>query len=692
MRFAIDTGGTFTDLVVEDDEHNIRLYKTPTVVSDRVDGVVESLKLAAADLDLSLQELLKRGELLVHGTTTATNAIVTGATAKTAFLTTAGHPDILVLREGGRMGLPMFDYSVPYPKPYVPRALTFEVNERIGASGEVVRELDETALLATLERLRELEVEAVAVCLLWSIVNSRHERRVGELVETALPGVHVSLSHQLNPTLREYRRASSTCIDASLKPIMARYLSELENRLRMLGFDARVLVVTSLGTVRDALELALQPIHTVKSGPAMAPVAGKYYAHRDAGAETAIVTDAGGTTYDVSLVRDGRIPETRETWLGRPFLGHMTGFASIDIRSVGAGGGSIATVDEGGLLTVGPDSAGSQPGPACYGLGGIRPTLTDACLVLGFLDPNYFLDGRMKLSLAAARIAIERYVGRAMGLKTDAAAQAVVDVATETMACAIEDITVNQGIDPATAVLVGGGGAAGFNAVAIARRIGCREVLIPPVGATLSAGGALLSDLGTDFGELLVTTRRAFNMDGVNDVLHRLHGLCDKFMQRVGMAPEAVSIEFSVEARYAQQVWEIKVPLRTRNFSSTEEVDQLCDDFHTLHHDMFAVDDRQANIELIMWRARVSCELGRSRELKMKIKTGATISAHRQVYFRGLGFTECPVIGAADVCAERPVAGPAIVESSFTTVVIEPKALVRRSASGGLMIEVGRAT
>lgn len=689
MRFAIDTGGTFTDLVVEDDEHKTRLYKTPTVTSDRVQGVVDSLKLAADDFGLTLSDLLGRGELLIHGTTTATNAIVTGATAKTAFLTTAGHPDILLLREGGRMGLPMFDYSVAYPKPYVPRALTFEVSERIGAGGEVVRPLDEVALLETLVELRGLDVEAVGVCLLWSIVNNEHERRVGELLHATLPGVPVTLSHELNPAIREYRRASSTCIDASLKPLMGRYLNELESRLRALGYESRLLVATSQGAVRDAQELAYQPIHTVKSGPAMAPVAGKYYARTDAGAETAIVTDAGGTTYDVSLIRDGRIPETRETWLGRPFLGHMTGFASIDVRSVGAGGGSIASVDDAGLLTVGPNSAGSEPGPACYGLGGLLPTLTDACLVLGILDPEHFLGGRMKLLANAARQAVDQCIGRPMDLDTYAAAAAIVDVATETMARAIEDVTVNQGIDPATAVLVGGGGAAGFNAVAIARRIGCPTVLVPSVGATLSAGGALLSDLGAEFGELFVTTRRAFDAAGVDAVLERLRIACEDFAGRVGMPVATTTVEFFVEARYAHQVWEIKVPLRVGTFTSAQEVEQLWSDFHALHHDIFAIDDERADIELIIWRARVTCAISRRAGLSVVTEqTGPEPSATRAVYFSETGLAMCPVYLANTLSDDMLLAGPAIVESPFTTIVIDSKSTVRLSSSGGLLIDV----
>ncbi|MEL0145273.1 MAG: hydantoinase/oxoprolinase family protein, partial [Alphaproteobacteria bacterium] len=391
MRFACDTGGTFTDLIVEDDDGSLTMYKASTTPSDPVKGVLDALTLAAEDRGLALADLLAQGDMLIHGTTHAINAIITGNTARTAFLTTAGHPDILMLREGGR--IEPFNFTAPYPDPYVPRALTFEVPERINSAGNVYTPLDEGAVVEIIARLAETEVEAVAVCFLWSIYNPAHELRVGELLEEHLPGVPFSLSHQLNPALREYRRASATVIDASLKPLMGRYLGGLTERLDAAGFAGRTLVLTSQGGMLDAHDLAQKPIHAINSGPSMAPIAGRNYAALDSGSANVIIADTGGTTYDVSLVRDGRIPLTKETWIGQPFRGHMTGFPSIDIKSVGAGGGSIAWVDAGGLLHVGPRSAGAVPGPVCYGAGGTEPTVTDACVTLGYLDPNYFLGG-----------------------------------------------------------------------------------------------------------------------------------------------------------------------------------------------------------------------------------------------------------------------------------------------------------
>jgi N-methylhydantoinase A len=435
VRFAVDTGGTFTDLVIEDDGGSLSIHKSATVPSDPVQGILDVFEVAAKARGTTSHELLAGGSHLIHGTTRGLNAVLTGATAKTAFLTTAGHPDILVLREGGRTDI--FDLRRPYPEPYVPRSLTFEIPERIGPAGEVVRPLDEAAATDLIKTLSRHGVEAVAVCLLWSIMNPIHELRVGELLAEHLPGVPTTLSHQLNPCLREYRRASSACIDASLKPVMTRYIAGLRRRIEDAGFKGRVLIVTSAGGALDAEDVAATPIHSLNSGPAMAPVAGRYFAELDTQSPMAIVADTGGTSYDVSVVRRGRIPWTRESWLGEPYFGHMTGFPSVDVRSIGAGGGSIAWVDAGGLLHVGPESAGADPGPACYGRGGTRPTLTDACVVLGIIDPQYFLGGRVKLDREAAIKAVHTHVGARLGTADNEAAAAVLRLATERMVGAI---------------------------------------------------------------------------------------------------------------------------------------------------------------------------------------------------------------------------------------------------------------
>ena len=688
MRLAVDTGGTFTDLVVEGDDGERRLYKSSTTPHDPIEGVLNVVARAAADLGSSRAELLGQTELLIYATTRAINAVITGTAARTGFLTTEGHPEILVFREGGRTQ--PFNHRRTYPPPYIPRRLTWEVPERIDSRGRVVRPLDEEVVTGIIDELSENEIEAVAVCLLWATANPQHERRLGEMLAERLPGIPHTLSHELNPTIREYRRASATAIDASLKPVMTQHLSSLEDRLQAAGLRTPVVIVTSSGGVMEAPEVAQAPIHVIMSGPAMAPLAGRHYASTDTCADTAIVTDTGGTSYDVSLVQRGRIRRTRETWLGPRFLGHMTGFPAVDVRSIGAGGGSIAWVDEGGLLRVGPRSAGADPGPACYGRGGSEATVTDAAVVLGYLTAESFLGGAIQLDVAAAHKAIECRVGSALGLDSRVAAAAVIEVTTEQMVHAIEEITVNQGIDPRSAVLVGGGGAAGFNGVAVSKRLGSRAVLFPAVGAALSAAGALVSDLVAEFAASLPTTSADFSQGDVNGVLDFLEARANAFLHRAANARDGMGrVEYSAEARYRHQVWELELPLRRSRFTRPEDVAELVADFDELHRQVFEVNDPGCPVEILTWRVRASHALSSVPQRESGHSTTIAQRSVRPVCFQETGIVaQAPVVPAASLDFQEPLLGPAIVEAPLTTIVVPPGCLARRTRTGGVTIAV----
>ena len=684
MRFACDTGGTFTDLIVEDDDGALTMYKASTTPSDPVKGVLDALTLAAADRDLPLDDLLARGDMLIHGTTHAINAIITGNTARTALLTTAGHPDVLTLREGGR--IEPFNFVAPYPEPYIPRSLTFEVPERISSAGAPHTPLDEAAVREIIAQLVENDVEAVAVCFLWSISNPSHELRVGELLEELLPDVPYTLSHRINPALREYRRASATAIDASLKPLMGEYLGGLTERLSAAGFEGRTLVLTSQGGMLDAGDLAQKPIHAINSGPSMAPIAGRNYADIDSASTNVIIADTGGTTYDVSLVRDGRIPLTKETWIGQPYRGHMTGFPSIDIKSVGAGGGSIAWVDAGVLLHVGPQSAGAVPGPVCYGAGGTEPTVTDACVTLGYLDPGYFLGGNMDIDAAGARKAVEDHVATPLGLSVEAASAAILSVATENMVQAISDITVDQGIDPADAVLIGGGGAAGLNSIYIARRLGCPTLLIPETGAGLSAAGALMTDLTNEYRATFFTTSDAFDENGVNRTLEGLRAEAQAFIDGPGSNAVSSRVEFAVEARYASQVWEIEVPLPMDRFTDAEQLASLNEAFHAMHERIFAIRDPGSVIEYVGWTATARCGLRDGGPGRLVAGKGHDVAATRRVYFADDGMVDAAVHDFETMTAGQSNQGPAIIESPFTTVIADSATRFERTEFGSLLM------
>jgi N-methylhydantoinase A len=683
IRLAVDVGGTFTDLIVETPDGRVGPCKSPTTPDDPVRGVLNVLDVAADDLGIDRSMLLGRCSLFVHGTTRSTNAIINGDVARTALLVTKGHPDVLLWREGSRVDT--FDFSASYPEPYVSRQLTFEVPERIGAGGEVVTPLDEEAVAAIAGELVRREVQAVAVCLLWSVVNGAHELRVGEILRDLLRGVPFTLSHRLTAAVREYRRASASSIDASLKPLMGAYLGSLDVRLRESGFNGRTLVVTSAGGVLDAQEVAETPIHSLGSGPAAAPVAGRLYAQVDAGTDTAIVTDAGGTSYDVSLVRRGMIPWTRETTVGDSSYGHMTGFASVDVTSIGAGGGSIAWVDDGGLLHVGPQSAGAVPGPVCYGQGGMRPTVTDASLVVGYLDPEFFLGGRVKLDREAARGAIAEQVGMPLGMTEHEAAAAILELATEHMVGAIEQITLKQGVDPSSAVIVAGGGSGGFYAVAIASRLGVERVIIPDTAAALSAMGAMLSDLTAEYSVTVPTSTADFRFDAVNATLAHLGSSCRDFIAGPGRGSIGHEVVYSAEARYPEQVWEVEVPLRRDRLQSQQDIEELQADFDAVHEELFSFADRGSDVEIITWRARVRCHLRDTELSRPSSANGNRPDQRRAVYFAETGLVEVPVRSLDRVREGTTIEGPAVLESSLTTIVIDPGAHAVLSHSGSVI-------
>ncbi len=674
-------GGTFTDVVLERGDGRVSMFKAPTTPADPAEGILAGIAAAAEANGQSVRRLLGATEVLIHGTTRATNAILTDTTAKTAFLTTAGHPDILVFRLGGREN--PFDHSREYPAPYVPRALTFEIAERLDYRGQVVRPLDEASVYAAVESMAAAGVEAVGVCLLWSIANPEHELVVGRILAAELPGVAVTLSHRLNPILREYHRASSTCIDASLKPLMTDYLAGLEGRLVAEGFAGRLLVASVSGGLLASSRVAAAPIHSINSGPALAPTAGRHHARQESEEDTAIVIDAGGTSLDVSVVRRGEIPRTRETWLGAPFISHLTGFPSVDVRTTGSGGGSIARVDAGGLLRVGPESAGAEPGPACYGRGGAHPTVTDACMLLGYLDPGRLEELGITVDFDAAARVLAELVGGPLGLDRDAAAAAVVRVVTEQMVYAIEEVTVEQGVDPRAACLVSGGGAAGFNVVRLARRLGCQTVVVPLTASALSATGGLISPVFSEYATVMNATSEAFPFDEVNAALARLTAEGHASLQATDREAGNAVVDLIAEARYPGQVWELELPLRRSRFECDAEVAELVEDFHRVHEEVFAVRDARSPIELIGLRARISVPSSGAGTIVSPESSEIETQAVRSAYFEGAGWCEAPVVGSARV---GRVEGPAILELPGTSIVLDPGAVAVRGPGGSILI------
>jgi N-methylhydantoinase A len=686
-RITCDIGGTFTDVVVSDESGRMTIAKALTQPERLFDGLRAALERAASDLAQPLAQLLGRTSLFIFSTTQATNAILEGTTARTAFLCTEGFPDILVRREGG--SLRPYDYSRPFPDPYVPRRLTLEIAERVDADGAVVKALEEPAARAQLGRARELGAQAISVCLLWSTANPAHELALGELIEQELPGLPYSLSHQINPIVREYRRASGTSIDASLKPLMQRHLPEIASGLQDEGFVGELLAASSAGGVVPMGELVERPLWSVRSGPSLAPVAARTVAAAETGSGDVIVCDTGGTSFDVSLVRGGDLVFTSETWLGEPFCGHLTGLSSVDVRSIGAGGGSIAWVDAGGLLRVGPESARAHPGPACYGQGGTRPTVTDAALVLGYVDPERFLGGKMTLDTSAAEAALGE-LAVALGIGLREVAHAVLSIANERMIAAIGELTVNEGVDPRDSTLVAGGGAAGLTILPIARELGCREVLIPRAAGVLSAFGGQHSDIVREVTAPHVTNSKDFDFAGVRRTLQTLR---ERMLAFEAELPEGLGGEvrrrYFVEARYAYQVWDLSIPLDGDGVRDEAALQRLIESFHDAHERIFAVREPGQKIEMSQWKGRVVVETAKPPlAAKRELAPDACAPPSRPAFFPELGEVQIAVHLGGELQAGSSVAGPALVIEPETTIVVYPGWTAHVSDLGNYRLEL----
>lgn len=684
-RISVDTGGTFTDVVVSDDAGNLTIGKALTTKQRIFLGMQEAISTAAGQLGLTLDGLLSQTTMLIYGTTRATNAIVTKTVAKTAFVTTAGFPDTLLLKEGGKFN--PHDFSQDYPDPYIPRRWTYEVDERIRADGSVGLPFNEVQARKVAMAIRDRGFEAVAVCFLWAVVNPEHENLFAEILDEVLPDVPYTLSHRLIPVVREYRRASATAIDASLKPLMQDHLRGLESDLRAAGFEGQILVSTTEGGCNHIDALVEKPIYTVGSGPAMAPIAGLTFSRLEGMGEDVIICDTGGTTFDVGLVRDGRLTFSRDTWLGPMYTGDLLGISAVDMRSIGAGGGSIAWVDEGGLMRVGPQSAGADPGPACYGRGGTEPTVSDAAVVLGYFDPDYFLGGRMSLDIAAARAAVSA-VAEKIGLGVEEAAFRILSLASDLMMRAIADITINEGVNPRESTIVAGGGAAGVNIMTIAKELGCNRVILPKVASALSASGMQYADIVAEETASLVMLTNHFDGQAINAVFDDLEGRLNAFRTRLPGENDDYAVEFVAEARYLGQVWELDTPVPVRRFASEDDRAALIEAFHQVHERVFAVRDTGSPVEIVNWKARLTVRLSRPPEATATISAESETPHSRPCFFGSSEPVETRIYKPDHLKAGIVIPGPAIVEEPTTTLVIYPGMSAEVSADGNYLLRI----
>lgn len=687
-RISVDTGGTFTDVVVTDQAGGLTVGKALTTPERSFTGMSNAITNAADQIGIPYEQLLGSTTVIVYGTTRATNAIVERKVAKTALLVTEGFSDILVYRQGGKLNA--LQLNIEFPPPYIPKALTFEIPERINAEGGIERALDQDAVVALAKRLRDINIEAVAVSLLWSIVNPAHEEAIGEILRKELPGIPITMSHQLNPVIREYPRTSSTAIDASLKPLMQRHLSDLKTDLKAAGFKGELLISASSGGVMHIDDVVTKPIYMAKSGPAMAPLAGIASTKAEGMTEDVIVVDTGGTTFDVSLIRGSQVKYTRDTWLGPQYISTLLGMATVDIRSVGAGGGSIAWVDAGGMLRVGPQSAGSVPGPACYGRGGENATVTDAAVALGYIDPDRFLGGRMALDKPASVRVIEK-IAKQLGKSVDETAAAILHISSETMIKAIEDITINDGVNPRESVIVAGGGAAGLNIMAIASSMNCRKVIVPKTAGALSAAGAQHSDVAIDFSASCHITTASLDeakIAGTLDILASRASAFENELRNKGI--QSFKRELFVDARYVGQQWELELAVPEAWQKDISAAGILKEAFDVHHKRLYAVNQPEAPIETMNWRLRLTALLPRPKSVWSE-PANANGESDRWVeaWFAEAGKLKTRVINGLTLKPGVDVVGPAIIEEPTTTIVVPPGSSGHLTIAGNYIFDIG---
>ena len=677
---CIDIGGTFTDLVLYSRESDLEIFKSPTTPGEFEKGFINVLKVAADAHKLGLGDFLAKTDLIVHGTTVSTNALVEGKVAPAGLICNAGHPDILTLRESPRKRA--FNTKIDFPPPYIPRNRTCEVRGRIDAMGNEIEKLNEADVVAAAKYLKKAGVKAVAVALLWSIVNPKHEQRVGEILRRALPGVSVTLSHELNPIPREYRRTISTAINASLFPIVSAYTEKLANVLKQNGYKNELLIANCVGGMMPPEEIIKRPIYSVMSGPTLAPIAGMHLTT----AENVIVVDMGGTTFDVSALRGRRLVVTPEATFGM----EMLGIPKIDVRSVGAGGGSIAWVDAGGLLRVGPQSAGARPGPACYGLGGTDATVTDANVVLGIIDPDYYLGGKIKLDRAKAETAIGR-IAKQLKLKPMDAAYAIYTTSNHNMIAAIEDITINEGIDPRESYVVSGGGATACHIGEMARLLGIRRFMVPKFAAGLSAFGGLISDVRWEETGTQNTMDRDFDLAKVNKLLATLIKRGKAFLKHAGFGDSKQRFEFAFQGRYLYQSWDIEVPFElTAGKLRKEDLPDLSAAFHQMHERIYTIKDEADVVEFTTWKVRAMGDTGGTgrKGRKLSAQRGAPqAKSRRPVYLGKAGLQTVPIYEGAEFGTGARVEGPCVIELPTTTILLLEKQASVTDDHGNFLVE-----
>lgn len=670
VRVAVDIGGTFTDLQILDEATGATFAaKTPTTPDDPSEGLLTGIRAAAAQFGFGLGDITA----LMHGTTIATNAVLQRRLAVGALITTEGFEDVLEI--GRHFRRDVYANKAERRSILVPRARRYTVRERMRVGGVIETPLDESSVKAVAAKLKEAGVKAVAVSLLHAYANPAHEQRVAEILADAAPGIDVSLSHEVSPEIREFERTSTTVLNALLIPVVRGYLERLRSRLADAGFRAPVYLVQSNGGVTTPETAARQPARLLLSGPSGGALAAETIARR-IGMPNLVAVDMGGTSYDVSIVNDGRIRLIQEGVVdGLPVRLPM-----IEIRTIGAGGGSIARVESNGRLRVGPESAGAKPGPVCYARGGTEPTVTDANVVLGRIDPQFFLGGAMRLDAGGAKRAVEARVAEPLKLGTEIAAEGIAAVAVSQMAGAIRLSLFEKGLDPEDFTLLSFGGASGLHACDTADAMGINRVVLPRDPGTLSAWGMLYSDIVHSLTRSRLMKADASCRPMLDSLCRELQDEGRAVLTRDGVATEAQALPLALDMRYPGQAYEIQVPL-----SSPEDLARSVAEFHALHMKQYAHAEEHVIPEIVAVRLAATGRLAKPVERTAALGTFGETKESRRVFVAG-HWRDTTIMVRKAIAVGARLDGPLIIEEEHATHYVPPGWELTCAPTGDLIV------
>lgn len=670
MKCCTDVGGTFTDCLVQDDRGEVHAFKSPTTPRDPTLGLTNALNKAARFFRMELPQFMSNVHLLIaHGTTLSTNALLTGKIAKVGMLTTEGFRDTIEIRRGYKnIRTSRFNIFVPPYTPLVPRTLRMPVEGRMLYTGEELTPLKEEDIHNGIRKFKEEKVEAVAICFLHSYINPTHEKRALEICRAEMNGAYITASHEVLPVYREYERFSTTVVSAAVGPITAHYLAALREKLREIGFQGTLYMVQGGGLVQSVEESSRRAVTLIGSGPAAAP-AGAIRLGQCIGSNNLFSIDMGGTSLDVCLIRQGEIPTTDYNWVGD----ERVAMKMVDVPSVGAGGGSIAWIDSLGLLRVGPQSAGADPGPACYGKGGSEPAVTDADLILGYVPADYFLGGEIVLRRDLAEKAIDS-VAAPLGLDLPAAAKAIFATVNSLMADKMTEISTKRGYDVRDFALVVGGGAGPVHGAYLADLLEIPTIIVPRYAATYSAFGMLNMEVGKDFARSLISRKSLLDLKRVNELYAEMETEAREVLAEIGIAPRDTVFRRSMEMRYVGQFHEMEVFDVPPGEIGAKDLDEITEAFHKRHKDLFTFNMPGREVEFLNVRLKATARQERLKLAEIPRATGDAAEALKRrrpiLWELAKGYEETPIYDGTKLACGHKIPGPAVIEEPATTVVI----------------------